>query len=522
MRLESKNSGADIWPCYNKVREAEDKCRPAKEHVFISDDKVEVNLQALLNHTAERIVELQSDVIQHVVQLTNSTEIEAELIYSYGFDGSSGHSPYNQGFHNTQNTSLNDECLLATTLIPLRLRLLNNKNKILWNNKLSHSPRFCRPKKLKFVKETKEIILLEKKALDDEIGNLQTHAIICLGNVRICTKFQLYMTLIDEKVLNNITETSSMQSCPICHATPKQFNNILSIKEGKFVPIETSLQYGISPLHAWIRIFELCLHIAYRLPIKKGQIRSVKDKKLCAEQKDKIQLMLWEKLQIKVDKPKPGGGGNSNNRNTARRAFKDPVLLAEYLGLYAQLLQNFKTILVALSSHFPIDASRFNKFCNDTSELYIKHYPWYQMSATLHKILVHGSDIVRHSVLPLEMFAEEASEAKNKYYKNDRLHHSRKTSRSATISDMFYRSMDSTDPLISSQNLESQFNSSKYEKLPQAVLNLMKIPEENLKVTDSELNRNIEEDENLSESETEDESVDDFDNLELTDNEEQI
>jgi len=173
--------------------------------------------------------------------------MEAELICSYDFDGSSGHSVYNQSFKNAEkNTNIDDENLLATTLIPLRLRLLNGSNEILWNNKMSQSPRFCRPKKLQYVHKTKNVILTEKQALEDEIRNLQTYKIV-LENGHIRIHFRLSIILIDGKVLNIIT-TKSMQSCPICRVTPKLFNNISKenliklIKEGKFVPIKTSLQ----------------------------------------------------------------------------------------------------------------------------------------------------------------------------------------------------------------------------------------------------------------------------------------
>lgn len=71
------------------------------------------------------------------------------------------------------------------------------------------------------------------------------------------------MTLIDGKVLNVITGTRSMQTCPICHATPKEFND-LSNTTKVFVSEPESLQYGIQPLHAWIKFFECCLHISYR------------------------------------------------------------------------------------------------------------------------------------------------------------------------------------------------------------------------------------------------------------------
>jgi len=71
----------------------------------------------------------------------------------------------------------------------------------------------------------KNVILTEKQTLEDEIRNLQTYEIM-LENARIWIHFRLSMTLIDSKMLNIITAIKSMQFCPICHATPKLFNNI--------------------------------------------------------------------------------------------------------------------------------------------------------------------------------------------------------------------------------------------------------------------------------------------------------
>lgn len=188
---------------------------------------------------------------------------------------------------------------------------------------MSQSYGFCRPKKLQYVKETKDIILAEKQALEDEIKNLQIHDIV-LENGHIRIHFRLSAKC--------LTGTKLMQFYPICHATPKQFNNIMNIKEGKFIPIKTSLEYGISPLHAWIKLLELCSHLSYRFPIKKWQIKTPKDKKICSERKIKIQIKLWEKLSIKVDMPEPGGCGNSNNENIGRRAFKDPDSLSRTIS----------------------------------------------------------------------------------------------------------------------------------------------------------------------------------------------
>lgn len=85
--------------------------------------------------------------------------------------------------------------------------------------------------------------------------------------------------------------------------------------------------YGISPLHAWIRFFEYCLHLSYRVDLKVWQIKGDKLKVAFHNRKKRIQAILWERLGLIVDRPKPGGSGTTNDGNTARRAFENPILL---------------------------------------------------------------------------------------------------------------------------------------------------------------------------------------------------
>lgn len=72
------------------------------------------------------------------------------------------------------------------------------------------------------------------------------------------------------------------------------------------------------------------------------------------------------------------------------------------------------------------------------------------MPVTVHKILIHGKDIIDAAVLPIGMLSEEAEEARNKDYRNYRLMFSRKCSRTATNTDVFHRLLESSDPYISS------------------------------------------------------------------------
>ena len=71
--------------------------------------------------------------------------------------------------------------------------------------------------------------------------------------------------MIDGKILVYITDISSLQFCPIYHATPNMMSNLKIFKEGFVADGQGGRQvlcYGISPLHAWIRFFEFILHIS--------------------------------------------------------------------------------------------------------------------------------------------------------------------------------------------------------------------------------------------------------------------
>lgn len=53
----------------------------------------------------------------------------------------------------------------------------------------------------------------------------------------------------------------------------------------------------------------------------------------------------------------------------------------------------------------------------ETAKLFVENYPWYNMSPTVYKILIHGPEIMKASKLPIGMLSEEAQEASNKILK---------------------------------------------------------------------------------------------------------
>ena len=105
------------------------------------------------------------------------------------------------------------------------------------------------------------------------------------------------------------------------------------------------------------------------------------------------------------------------------------------------------------------------------------------MSVTLHKILVHGPQIIEHSKLPLGMMSEEASESCNKKYRQTREFHSRKMNRVVNLEDIFHRALESSDPVISSIYSSTRNRSRKPLPLPTEALELLtppQIPQESM------------------------------------------
>lgn len=73
---------------------------------------------------------------------------------------------------------------------------------------------------------------------------------------------------------------------------------------------ECRYEFGLSPLHSWIRFFEYFFHLAYRMDVKKWQVRSEDEKRQVADKKSFVQNEFRCKLGLIVDKPRSGGAGH--------------------------------------------------------------------------------------------------------------------------------------------------------------------------------------------------------------------
>jgi len=98
--------------------------------------------------------------------------------------------------------------------------------------------------------------------------------------------------------------------------------NVIYVVQGQKIDPST-LSFGLSSLHAWIRFFECLIHVAYRLGFKKWQARG-NDQEMLKEKKKEKQTKFRQEMGLLIDQPRPGGSGTTNDGNTARRFFSNP------------------------------------------------------------------------------------------------------------------------------------------------------------------------------------------------------
>jgi hypothetical protein len=313
----------------------------------------------------------------------------------------------------------------------------------LWENPKPSSTRYCRPIKFLYTKETPETTRTEVQKVEQDIENLQTTEIVFDHEKTLTINYTLIMTIIDEKFINVLTDTSS-QKCFICQCNPKAMNDLENLCNFD-INIE-NIKYGLSTLHAWIKFLECILHIAYKLSIPTTNSLTQYQKLLVDERKKKFKI---DEMGLKVDRVVQDMG-TSNTGNVARRFFKDPEMVSEITGANVNLIQRFSTILTVISSGLDIYFERFDNYAKETVELYVHLYNWYRMPSSVHKVIIHGSIVIKYVLLPIGQLSEEAQKSRNKDYLRYREHHSRKSSRINTNSDLIHFLLISSDPLISS------------------------------------------------------------------------
>lgn len=431
LRKSALEMECNLYPNYESVTEAKKKCYPLG--ISCSEIKAEVPLQSLLDKTSERLLLSLNDVL---FNLSESQRNNLILISKWGCDGSGTHSQYKQKF---ETADASDEYMMITSIVPIRL--MSSNNLLIWQNPRPSSPRYCRPLRLQMAHETVQVSQLEVENIKLQLANL-----LPTINQNWSVYHNLKLTMVDGKMINSLTNTSSPMRCYICNETSKTFNNLKVCINTDIN--QNNLEYGMSSLHAWIRFAECILHISYKLKLAKWQARGAKEKEIVASEKKKIQKEFLVLLGLHIDKPRPGGG-TSTDGNTARRIFQHAEQVAAITKVNLNIINRFHVILKLISCGFNIHTAKFKSFCLKTASTFVMNYPWFNMPTTVHKILIHGHLIMENFGLAIGLLSEDAQESRNKDVRKYREQFSRKFSRKLAMEDTYHRLIISSDPYIS-------------------------------------------------------------------------
>lgn len=428
-----RQGAKELYPSYHHILAAKEDCIP-DSGIVAADYEASVDLQSLCDHTTKRI--LKTCQLKDIPP--NSI---LEITHKVGFDGSTGQSIYKQDSEGERRPQAVEESLFLSCLVPLQV-IIKETEEIIWTNPKPSSTQYCRPVRFQYAKESKELVVKEF----EYFKNCELTQTVCEG---LSVVHKLELTMVDGKVVNFLSPiTDSCQVCAICGLSPKNMNNLELAAEKTTNPI--ILDLGLNTLHAWIRCLECLLNVRYKKAISKWQARGDEAKALVAGKKEEVRQKLKTALGITVDVPKSGGSGTSNDGNTARTFFRNYEVSAEVLGLDTNLVKNLYVILCTVSSKHQINPDAFQSFCMQTAKLFVLLYPWFPMPQSVHKILIHGHQVIREKPIPIGLLSEEAQESRNKDVKNFREHYTRKFSRKLTNVDVMRRLLCSSDPYITS------------------------------------------------------------------------
>jgi hypothetical protein len=195
IRRGSKLRNCDIYPSYDNILLAKEKCYP--DNLHITESACKIPIQNLLDHTINRIFKTNS------IATIEPSMSNFEILCKWGCDGSSGQAQYKMKFQLDPSTIISDNDLFMFSLVPIQLRcLMNEKVFVIWQNPRPSSTRFCRPIKFMLMKETIENTRKEVEVIETQISSLSPTIVTFQDNI-LSVKHKLIFSMVDGKVNKN-------------------------------------------------------------------------------------------------------------------------------------------------------------------------------------------------------------------------------------------------------------------------------------------------------------------------------
>ncbi|KAL4710679.1 hypothetical protein ACJJTC_003315 [Scirpophaga incertulas] len=196
-----RDTNPSFYPCYTILQKLKKECYPTIHRV--TETCAEVTVQNLMDHTAQRLIlHLGEGAVEQLTELEKQSLI---LISKWGCDGSQ-QMTYKMKFENEADSDAN---IFQTSMVPLQL-VYGQDKKILWQNPVPSSPRYCRPIRIRFVKETIDIINEEIDYIKSQVASLNESEVQGLS-----VKHKMLFTMVDGKVCLVVKRSAGYMTAPI-------------------------------------------------------------------------------------------------------------------------------------------------------------------------------------------------------------------------------------------------------------------------------------------------------------------
>ena len=452
------------------------------EGIIATKNNVLVPMQSMLNKTISRLL-LDQAILMKIYDLKekNGGEIKAYLIFKYGLDGNTGGMmPQNEGAYDDEDPELRRDPgkMLVSSMVVLQLIVIvDHVIEIVYSSGLYNSNFSVRPLRHWYVAENDMTLAVECARLDEEVKNLED---VDIGN-GIKIGFLPIDSCNDMKIVSFRMKKASSR-CSHCFATPSERQDPNLMFRAK--PEALALMC-VSVLHFGPRTMENFLNIGFRQDFEEWQRRTKEFKELSKERKKIIQENFKRELTLAICEPRSGGLGSSNTGNTARKAFdhaeffaiqiiREPEENPERVARASRLITMVRNIWIMLRSCIHINVDKLQDYCDVARNIYEELFPWYPMSPTLHKVLVHIKEIIQYfpPTITSGMLSEEATETANKDIKNFIEHHAPQHDLTARNLSVFTRFIVRSDPDVLAHEFPRKITKSNKEVYPQEVLDM--------------------------------------------------
>jgi hypothetical protein len=490
---KTKNLVKSFYPTYKKVANFKNIILP--NNIEATDTSASVPVRDLSKNTLTRLIQAQKDKIIQILKdnkIDDVEEIPSVILYGYGFDGTRS-KEYHMA--DEEGNAVWDKSLFVSSMAPIKLYIpmANGQEIVLWMNPSPGSNIHNRPISVEFTKENKTTIVQKFQSLKEEIDSLEEEVVeISDLGVNLIVTPEFKFVYADGKVTNAITNTPSTQSCDLCQATPSMMNIKENLSNGVFKIKTNNHADSIPILHTIINSCLNLYRISVRLNIKTWKVIKQEDKQKLAENEARVKARIYDTFKIHFQEVRKDGG-TSTTGGICRKLLESPERFAQVLNLNADLVKRISNIFKLVSCRKNFDIDRYQKYCEETFDLYVSEYGWYFMSQTLHKLLIHSHELFRNLPVAPGYLTEEGAEAQNKFYRNFREHHARTTSRKDNIKDVFVRTLLVSDPVLVMKRKETKKKSTPLpEELECFIINENEDEDQNLNDSDNEeLDENV-------------------------------